>query len=165
MTRAVVATAYGGAEVLEVVVVELGPPGEGEVRVDIRAGAYDPADWKIYAGLWGADPAALPRHVGREGAGVVSAVGPGVSRFAVGDEVVAHPASGSFAEQVLVRERVLEHKPAGLAFETAAGLLLAGGTAWHCLHAVGLDPADGGPGAPSRGAVPARADAGSPSAD
>ncbi len=165
MTRAVVATGYGGAEVLEVVDLEVGEPGEGQVLVDVRAAAFNPADWKIYGGLWGADPAALPRRVGLEGAGVVAAVGPGVTRFAVGDEVVAHPAGGSFAEQVLVRERVLEHMPAGLAFEAAAGLLLAGGTAWHCLHAVGLDPADGGPGAPSRGAVPARADAGSPSAD
>lgn len=138
MTRAVVATAYGGAEVLELVDVALPPPGEGEVLVDVRAGAYNPADWKMYGGLWGADPAALPRRVGLEGAGVVAAVGPGVTRFAVGDEVVAHPAGGSFAEQVLVRERVLEHKPAGLAWEAAAGLLLAGGTAWHCLDAVGL---------------------------
>ena len=142
MTRAVVATAYGGAEVLEVVDVELPAPGEGEVLVSVRAAAYNPADWKMYGGLWGAHPAALPRRVGLEGAGVVTAVGPGVTRFAVGDDVVAHPAGGSFAEQVLVRERVLEHKPAGLAWEPAAGLLLAGGTAWHCLDAVGLGADD-----------------------
>ena len=143
MTRAVVATAYGGAEVLEVADIELPAPGEGEVLVDVRAGAYNPADWKMYGGLWGADPAALPRRVGLEGAGVVAAVGPGVSRFAVGDEVVAHPAGGSFAERVLVRERVLEHKPAGLTWQAAAGLLLAGGTAWHTLDAVGFGADDG----------------------
>jgi len=138
MTRAVVATAYGGAEVLDVADVELPAPREGEVLVEMRAAAYNPADWKIYGGLWGADPAALPRRVGLEGAGVVRAVGPGVTRFAVGDEVVVHPAGGSFAEEVLVREGALEHKPAGLAWEKAAGLLLAGTTAWHALEAVGL---------------------------
>jgi len=143
MTRAVVATAYGGAEVLEVADVELPAPREGEVLVAMRAAAYNPADWKIYGGLWGADLAALPRRVGLEGAGVVRAVAPDVTRFAVGDEVVVHPAGGSFAEAVLVREGALEHKPAGLAWEKAAGLLLAGTTAWHALEAVGLGADDG----------------------
>ncbi len=142
MTRAVVATAYGGAEVLDVVDVELPSPEGGEVLVDLRAGAYNPADWKIYGGLWGTS-GALPRRVGLEGSGVVAAVGPGVTRFSVGDEVVAHPAGGSFAEQVLVPERVLEHKPASLGWEAAAGLLLAGTTAWHALDAVGLGVSDG----------------------
>jgi len=154
MTRAVVATAYGGAEVLEVVDVEIPEPGEGQVLVDVRAAAYNPADWKMYGGLWGADPAALPRRVGLEGAGVVSAVGPGVERFAVGDEVVIHPAGGSFAEQVLVREKALELKPAELEWPAAAGLLLAGATAWHALDAVGLgvDALPGSEAVPGEGA-------------
>lgn len=138
MTRAVLATAYGGAEVLEVSDVELPGPGEGEVLLEVRAAAFNPADWKIYGGLWGADPAALPRRVGLEGAGVVAAVGPGVTGFAVGDEVVAHPAPGVFATHVIVRASVLNHKPPDLPWEQAAGLLLAGGTAWHALDAVGL---------------------------
>lgn len=144
MTRAVVATAYGGAEVLEVVDVDLPAPGEGQVLVDVRAAAYNPADWKIYGGLWGADPAALPRRVGLEGTGVVAAVGPEVTGFEVGDAVVVHPAGGAFATQVLVRPEVLEHKPRDLAWEQAAGLLLAGGTAWHALDAVGLGAAGRG---------------------
>lgn len=137
MTRAVLAVAYGGAEVLEVSEVEVPEPGPGQVLVDVRAAAYNPADWKLYGGLWGTDPAALPRRVGMECAGVVAAVGEG-SRFAVGDEVVVYPANGAFAEQVLAKETALQPKPAGLAWEQAAGLLLAGVTAWHALEAVGL---------------------------
>src|SRR5690606_813946 len=76
-------------------------------------------------------------RVGMEGAGVVAAVGEG-SRFAVGEDVVVYPAGGAFAEQVLVKEAALEPKPGGLAWEQAAGLLLAGVTAWHSLEAVGL---------------------------
>lgn len=146
MTRAVVATAYGGAEVLEVVDVDVPSPGEGELVVDVRAAAYNPADWKIYGGLWGTE-GALPRRVGLEGAGVVSAVGPG-SSFAVGDEVVAYPASGTFAERVLVRESAVVRKPAGVAWDVAAGTLLTGVTAWHALDAVGLGarPGDGADG-------------------
>src|SRR5690606_7753948 len=115
MTRAVVAVAYGGAEVLEVADVEVPEPGQGQVLVSMRAAAYNPADWKIYGGLWGTDAAALPRRVGMEGAGVVAAVGEG-SRFAVGDEVVVYPANGAFAEQVLAKETALQPKPAGLAW-------------------------------------------------
>lgn len=138
MTRAVVATAYGGAEVLEVVDVDVPAPGEGQVLVDVRAAAYNPADWKIYGGLWGADPAALPRRVGLEATGVVAAVGPGVTDVEVGDAVVALPPAGAFATQVLVSHADLVPKPRDLAWEQAAGLLVAGGTAWHTLEAVGL---------------------------
>ncbi|NLF05474.1 MAG: NADP-dependent oxidoreductase [Actinomycetales bacterium] len=137
------ATAYGGAEVLEVTDVDVPDPGEGELVVDIRAAAYNPADWKIYGGLWGRDPDALPRLVGLEGAGVVSAVGPG-SSFAVGDPVVLYPASGTFAERVLVRESGVVPMPLGVAWDVAAGTLLTGVTAWHALDAVGLG--ESGPG-------------------
>lgn len=137
MARAVVATAYGGAEVLEVVDVEVPAPGEGEVLVEVRAAGFNPADWKVYGGLWGADPEALPRRVGMEAAGVVSAVGPGVD-LEVGQEVVVHPAQGAFSELLLARASAVHPKPAGLDWDTAAGLLLAGSTAWHCLEAVGL---------------------------
>ena len=74
MARAVVATAYGGPEVLDVIDVDPGLPGSGEVLLNVRASGVNPADWKQYSGAWGTDPTALPLRLGHEAAGVVAAV-------------------------------------------------------------------------------------------
>src|SRR5687768_6518848 len=95
MTRAVVAPAYGGPEVLTVVDVDPGEPGPGEVLVEVRAAGVNPADWKSYTGAFGTDPARLPLRLGYEAAGVVVAVGPGVDGVRVGDAVIAHPVQGA----------------------------------------------------------------------
>lgn len=139
MPRAVVATAYGSpGEVLEVVEVPTPEPGRGQVRVDVRAVAVNPWDYKVYGGAIGTDPANLPLPLGMECAGVVSAVGEGVEGFAVADKVIAHPVHGAYAEQVVVSARHCVPKPAHLPFEQAAGLLLAGTTAAHALVAAGV---------------------------
>lgn len=146
MTRAVVATAFGGPEVLSVVDVEVPAPGPGQVVVDVRAAALNPADWKAMAGAFGADESRLPLRVGMEGAGVVVAVGPDADGpagpVAVGDEVVVHPASGTFAERVVVPASSVLPKPPGVAWEPAAGALLVGVTAVHTLEATGVGPGE-----------------------
>jgi NADPH:quinone reductase-like Zn-dependent oxidoreductase len=142
MSIAIVATEFGGPEVLAAVDVEVPSPGPGEVTVEVRAAGVNPVDYKLFSGTFGpADPAALPLGVGREVAGVVTAAGPGATGpagpLAVGDEVVVFPAVGGYAEAVTVRANSVVPKPAGLPWAEAAGLLLAGATAVHALAAVG----------------------------
>lgn len=147
MTVAIVATAFGGPEVLSAVEIDVPPPGPGEVTVDVRAAGVNPVDHKIIGGAFGnADPAALPLPVGRELAGVVSAVGPNATGpagpIAVGDEVVVYPVAGAFAAAITVPATSVVPKPSGLSWEEAAGLLLAGATALHTVAAVGLREGD-----------------------
>jgi NADPH:quinone reductase-like Zn-dependent oxidoreductase len=137
MTRTVVATGYGGPEVLALQDIELPTPESGQVLVDVRAAGTNPVDYKLYSGDMGADPAKLPMPIGMEAAGVVAAVSPGATGYTgaltVGDEVIVTNVSGGYAEQVIADASDVGHKPESLGFEQAAGLLLVGGTAWHLL--------------------------------
>lgn len=144
MVRAVVAPAYGGPEVLTVADVDPGEPGPGQVLLGVRAAGVNPADAKLVAGLFGADPARLPVRPGFEAAGVVLAVGADVDPVvaAVGDEVVAHPVPGAWADRVVVAASSLVRRPAALDPVRAAGLLLVGTTAAHCLEATGVGAGD-----------------------
>ncbi len=146
MTRTVVATAYGGPEVLALQDIELPHPGQGEVLVDVRAAGTNPIDFKLYSGAMGDDPANLPLPVGLEVAGVVAAVAPGAAGYTgaltVGDEVIVTGINGGYADQVLAKAADLGHKPAALSFEQSAGLLLVGGTAWHLLTKTAVGTGD-----------------------
>ncbi len=141
MTRVVLATAYGGPEVLAVVDRPGADPGPGQARVEVRAAGVNPADWKSYTGAFGTDPAALPRRLGFEVSGVVTAVGPDVD-LAVGDEVIGFRVSGGYAAELVVRASALVPKPASLGWEQAAGLMLTGATAVHALTATGVAEGD-----------------------
>jgi len=77
MVARVVATAYGGPEVLAVVDEDIGGPGPGEVLVEIRAAAANPIDYKLYSGAMGRDPGALPMRLGYEASGTVLEIGSG----------------------------------------------------------------------------------------
>lgn len=142
MTTAIVATAFGGPEVLVVTHPELPPPGPGEVSVRVRAAGTNPIDHKRFSGLMGADPARLPMRVGTEVSGEVTAVGADAvgpaGAVAVGDAVIAWPVSGGYADEVVVPASSVVPKPAGMSFEAAAGLLLTGTTAVHALTAAGV---------------------------
>lgn len=146
MTRTVAATGYGGPEVLAVQDIPLPHPGPEQVLIDVRAAGTNPLDVKLYSGAFGNDPDKLPMPLGFEVAGVVAAVVPGVSGYtgalAVGDEVVATGVRGGYSEQVIVDATEVGHKPAGLSFEQASGLLLVGGTAWHLLTKTGVGTGD-----------------------
>ncbi|CAN5180548.1 NADP-dependent oxidoreductase [soil metagenome] len=142
MSRAVVATAYGGPEVLSVVDVPVAEPGPGEVLLDVRAAGVNPIDWKLYSGAFGTDPARLPIRLGLEVAGVVLAVGPGVEDIPVGDQVIATGVHGGYAEMVLAPVARLAPKPARVSWAEASGLLLTGSTAWHTVEATGVGAGD-----------------------
>jgi NADPH:quinone reductase len=141
MSRVVVATAFGGPEVLSVVSEDVGVPGAGEVRIAVRAAGINPVDWKRYSGTQGTD-AALPMRLGFEAAGVVvdignDAVGP-AGRVRVGDEVIAFRIDGGYAEEVVVPASAVVPKPAVMSWEAAGGLMLAGATAVHALTATAV---------------------------
>jgi NADPH:quinone reductase-like Zn-dependent oxidoreductase len=118
--------------------------GEPDVLVAVRAASVNGFDvYQANGFLFGMMEHALPTVVGRDFAGVVEAVGPGVREFATGDEVFGFiPStpplkSGAFAEYVAGgRELILAAKPAGLDFHDAAALPLAGSAALDLLEAI-----------------------------
>jgi len=125
----------GEPDVLRVVEVERPEPAPTEVLVRVRAAGVNPVDWKTRrrGGRLGKPPFA----VGWDVAGVVEAVGPGVTRFAPGDRVFGMPAFprelGGYGEYVTARSRELARTPDELTDVEAAGLPLAGLTAWQAL--------------------------------
>jgi len=136
ITRAAVATEYGGPEVLDIIEVPTPEPGAGEVRIGVRGAGVNPIDFKVYSGMFGTKPENLPMRLGFEVAGVIEAVGPDVTDFVVGDEIIAHQVSGGYAERIVAPVATLVRKPTNLDWSEAAGLLLTGVTAVHSLTAV-----------------------------
>ena len=137
MALTVLATAYGGPEVLSVVDEPVAEPGPGQARIEVRAAGVNPVDYKVYSGRMGADPARLPLRLGSEASGVVTAVGEGALGPAgpvnAGDEVIAFRAPGAYAAGLVVPAQALVPKPLALDWAQASGLMLTGVTAWHAL--------------------------------
>ncbi|MGW3917140.1 NADP-dependent oxidoreductase [Streptomyces sp. NPDC005070] len=135
--RKVMQSRLGGPDVLDVVDVEVPEPGPTEVLVEVKAAGVNPVDWKMRAAGGLGDP---PFSVGWDLSGVVAAVGPGVTRFKVGDEVFGMPRfpseAGAYANYVTAPSRHLAAKPSRLSHAQAAGLPLAGLTGWQALVAV-----------------------------
>ncbi|SDX84324.1 NADPH:quinone reductase [Modestobacter sp. DSM 44400] len=146
MSRVVLATAFGGPEVLSVADQPVGDPGPGEVLVDVRAAGVNPIDWKTYSGAMGADPGRLPLRLGSEAAGVVAAVGEGAEGpagpLAVGNEVIGFRVPGAYAERVVAPATAFVPKPPQLSWEEAGGLMLTGVTAVHALTAASVRTGD-----------------------
>jgi NADPH:quinone reductase-like Zn-dependent oxidoreductase len=140
IARAVVATAYGGPDQLEVREVEVAAPGPGEVTIEVRAAGVNPVDFKLFSGARAADPDALPLPVGLEVAGVLGAIGPETQIASgggeVGDEVLAFRVSGGYSSALTVAAADVFAKPATLDLPEAANLLLVGGTAADTLRVV-----------------------------
>ncbi len=135
---------YGGIGVLKVVEVALPEPGEGEVLVEVKAAGINPGEAKIRTG-WLHDrwPATFPSGQGSDLAGVVAALGPGVTGFAVGDEVLGFTnRRASHARFVAARADELTRKPANVSWEVAGSLFVAGTTAYAAVRAVGPKPGD-----------------------
>ncbi|MDP5227306.1 MULTISPECIES: NADP-dependent oxidoreductase [Arthrobacter] len=113
-------------------------PGEGEVLIEVHAAGLNPVDLKTRDGLFrGFLRYRLPIVAGNELAGVVRAVGTGVTHFAPGDRVytrVDHRRLGAFAELAAVQEEFVARMPASLGFAEAAALPLAGLAALQVLR-------------------------------
>ena len=137
--RAVLIRAYGGASAAEVAQIETPEAGPGQVLVSVRAAGINGIDWKIREGyVRDAFPLKLPAVLGIELAGVVAAVGSGVSRFRVGDRVMGPlGAPGAYADFAVVNEANLVLTPEGLDDTHAAAIPVAAVSAWQSLHHAG----------------------------
>ncbi len=140
--RAVVIDRFGGNEVLRVTQVADPLVGPDSVLVRTAGSSVNPVDWKIVRGyLQRVFPHHLPLVPGWDLSGTVEAVGPAVREFTVGDRVVGyvredHVQNGTYAELVSAPLRTLAHAPRDLDLVHAAGLPLAGLTAYQALAAV-----------------------------
>lgn len=152
--KSIVATTYGGPEVLRA--VDAPPPvaGQNQVLVRVAASSVNPVDWhelrgkpylvRIGRGL--RTPRSSAQAMGSDVAGTVEAVGPGVTRFAVGDEVFGF-GMGAWSDLMAVGEAGLVHKPERLSMSDAGGVGVAAITALQGLRLGGLTaPLTWGPG-------------------
>ena len=126
MTKAIRCFKNGGPEVMEYVDVEVGQPGEGEALVRHHAIGLNFIDVYFRTGLY---PQPLPAGIGMEGAGVVEAIGPGVTEVKVGDRVAyACRPCGAYAEARVMPAASLVQLPDAIDFDTAAAMMLQGMT-------------------------------------
>jgi NADPH:quinone reductase-like Zn-dependent oxidoreductase len=135
---------YGGVDVLKVVDVRRPVPTAGQALVQVKAAGINPGEARIRAGLedsrW---PATFPSGEGSDLAGIVAETGPGVTSFSAGDEVIGWTDNrASQAEYVVVEEQHLTAKSAGVPWEAAGALFVAGTTAYAAVRAVGLTGGD-----------------------
>jgi len=144
MTKAIQIQQYGGPEAMQLVDVEVGAPGPGEVRIRHHACGLNFIDVYQRTGLY-ANP--LPLMLGMEGAGVIEAVGEGVTHLKAGDRAAyASTPPGSYSEARVMPAKTVCKLPEGIAFDTAAGMMLKGLTAQYLLKKTrpveGLQPGD-----------------------
>jgi NADPH:quinone reductase-like Zn-dependent oxidoreductase len=147
--RAMATDRYGPNEVLELSDLPDPKLGPDTLIVRTRCVGLNPVDWKIIQGrLDGRFPSHFPLVPCCDVAGVIEAVGPAVTSFEPGQEVMAydredHIQWGTLAELVSVPVRCATPKPAGVGWVEAAALPLAGLTAYQCIHdAVGVTASD-----------------------
>lgn len=144
MSRAVRYDNYGDVDVLKVVEVEDPVPGAGQLLVRVKAAGINPGEAKIRDGLLAQQwPSTFPSGQGSDLAGMVERAGDGVDGFSAGDEVIGYTDErASQAELVVIPVENATPKPAGVSWEVAGSLFVAGVTAWASVRAVAPNPAD-----------------------
>jgi NADPH2:quinone reductase len=130
MAKAVRYHKQGGPEVLQVDDIQVGDPGAGQVRIRHTAIGVNFVDTYQRSGLY---PMQLPAVAGNEGAGVVEAVGAGVTELKAGDRVCYTGLPGSYCEQRLVPADRMVKLPQGITEEQAASMLLKGLTVHYLI--------------------------------
>lgn len=145
--HAVIMNETGGPEVLTYGEIATPEPAPGEVRIRVAYAGVNPADWKNRQGMLAAfRPYVFPYVLGFDAAGVVDALGEGVTGFAVGDRVFTptnhgQGAQGSYAELVVANVDRVAPIPDAMDFRSAAALPVAALTAWQALqHNGGVQP-------------------------
>jgi NADPH2:quinone reductase len=140
--KAIVATEQGSPDVLTMTDLPLPEPGAGQVRVKMMATSLNPIDAKVRKARLPMTPSAFPAILHTDLAGVIDAVGVGVTTFGLGDEVFGFSGgfrgpqgdiAGALAEYALADAALIAHKPATLDFRQSAALPLVAVTAWKAL--------------------------------
>jgi NADPH2:quinone reductase len=131
MSKAVQIRRHGGPEEMEIVDVEVGQPGPGEIRISHRAVGLNFIDVYQRSGLY---QLPMPLNLGMEASGVVEAVGEGVSHLKAGDRAAyACNPPGSYSEARVLPARSVVKLPPAISFETGAAMMLKGLTAQYLL--------------------------------
>jgi NADPH:quinone reductase len=131
MARAIQITEFGGPENMKLVELAVGEPGPGEIRIRHQACGLNFIDVYQRTGLY-VNP--LPLTLGMEGAGIVEAVGEGVTHLKPGDRAAyASNPPGAYSEVRVMPAKTVCRLPEGIAFETAAAMMLKGLTAQYLL--------------------------------
>jgi NADPH:quinone reductase len=131
VSRAFVVRAHGGAEVMQLEDRTLEAPGPGQIAIRNTAIGVNFVDTYQRSGLYSVP---LPFVAGNEGAGVVTATGPGVTIWKVGDRVAYSGPVGAYADERLLPADKAVPIPEGISDEVAAAALLKGTTAFYLLH-------------------------------
>jgi NADPH2:quinone reductase len=131
MMKAIQVNEYGGPEVMTLAELPMPEPAEAQVRVRVEAIGVNFVDVYHRKGSY---PGKLPMIPGREAAGVVDALGSGVSTLQVGQRVAFATVSASYAEYVVGPANALVPVPAGVSSELAAAVMLQGMTAHYLTH-------------------------------
>jgi NADPH2:quinone reductase len=130
--KAIVCNAWGPPDTLVIEELLDAVPGPGQIAIEIRAAGVNFPDVLIIENKYQFKPA-LPFTPGSELAGIVLAVGDGVTRYKAGDQVIAFSAQGAFAQQIVVPESAAIPMPAGMDFDIAAAITLTYGTSHHAV--------------------------------
>lgn len=133
--RAIVVRQFGGPEVMKLEEVPALKPAAGQVLVRVHASGVNPADTYARTGNYAVKPN-LPYTPGTDGAGIVEAVGDGVTSVKSGDRVyIGRNLTGTYAEYTLALETQVHHLPQNISFAQGAGVYVPYGTAFHAyLH-------------------------------
>ena len=135
--KAIIFDRFGGTDVLHEADIEIPQPSPGQVRIRVKAAGLNALDGKIRSGMLEAlSPTTFPAIPGGELAGVVDALGEGVTDLQVGDGVLGWSDTGSYAEYALATS--VAPKPAGLEWQDAAALPVASETAERVLNLLGV---------------------------
>ncbi len=130
--KAILSTAPGGPETLIIGEIESPEPGEGQVRIRVRACGVNYPDTLIIEDKYQFKPD-RPFPPGGEVSGEIDALGPGVSEWRVGDKVIALTGHGGMAEQVVTEANRCVAMPDTMPYEEAAALIFTYGTSYHAL--------------------------------
>ena len=131
MSRSVQVNQYGGPEQLQVVSLSVGEPGPGEVRIRHHAAGLNYTDVYFRTGLY---PLPVPLQLGMEAAGVIEAVGEGVTHLKVGDRAAyASQPPGAYCELRVMPAKCVCKLPDAISFETGAAMMLKGLTVQYLL--------------------------------
>jgi NADPH2:quinone reductase len=132
--KAIVVRQFGGPEVLKLEEVLIPKPQAGQVLVHVRAVGVNPYDTYMRSGTYAIKPQ-LPYTPGSDAAGIVEAVGAGVTKVKPGDCVyTAQTLTGAYAEYALALEEQVHRIPDNVSFEQGAAVWVPYGTAYHALH-------------------------------
>ena len=132
MTKAIIINKTGGPEVFQYTDVDVADPGPGEIKLTQTACGLNYIDVYFRTGLMPLEN--FPEIIGMEGAGVVSAVGDGVTAVKVGDRVAYPMVKGAYAQERLLPDWKVAKLPDAISDESAAGMMLKGMTAHYLLH-------------------------------